>query len=219
MDQDFGLGLIDVADNFGSERQLVWRIANHDRILRIDLGQPPQIEKLAETGNNLRDLLRRNGIRQIEGLHLFVFYVPPFLGVVRRNENHAAAQRLPKRLAFERHIVEGLLERHIGQFDWYPARGEVWIENHTETSQLGNRFENHARVVRHLQIDRLVRHWLQLGRRRQKRFGLRSLGGIRGGRFWRRGGRFGSQRLHGFLDPLLGGLVGRSDARRFLEFA
>jgi len=202
----FRFGLVDVANNLSREKQLVGRIANHDRVLRVHLLEAPQIEELAQSRHDFGKVLRRESVGKVKRPHDLVFQILPFLRIIGRHENHARRNRLPEGLALERHCFERLLQRDVWQFGRYPARSEIRIEDNAEPRQLRYGFEHHARVVRHLQIDWFARYRLQRGRLGHQGFIGRGIGVYHLRRIIR---ALGPNQIQRSLDFLFSGGIGR----------
>ena len=156
----------------------------------------------------------QNRILQVDCSDDLFFIVAPLLSLIRRHENDVVRNRLPESLRFQRHNVQRLLQRYVGQLRGNSPRCIVRIEHYRESRQLGHRIEDDPRVIGHLQIDRRAGERLQL-RRTRHRFRL-FLGqrGRRGSVFRRALGRNG---IHGVLDFLLGNGTRRIDYQSLLK--
>ena len=171
MNHDFGLGLVDVVDNFSGQHYAVGGIANHNRILRVDLLQAPQVEQLANHRNDFGQLLRENGIAQIKCFYDLFFVIFALLRLIRNDENDVGSHRAPERLALQRDDIQRLLQRDVGQIHRNAPRSKVHVENHGEAGEFSDRIEDGFCVVRGLHVNRSPGQRRQL-RRPRHQFGF-----------------------------------------------
>ncbi len=144
-------------------------MVNDDRVLRVQLLQPLQVEQLAQTSHDFRQVLRLHGVRQIESSYDLLVIVAPFLRLIRQYENDVLGYRLHECLALHRHDVERLLQRHVAEVHGDTASGEVWVIHNRQPGDFPDRVKNDLRVVHHVQADRSARERFNLRRQGRQR--------------------------------------------------
>src|SRR5262249_45888982 len=164
LDQDFGFGAIQIGDEFLRDRQLGRSVANDDRVHGVDLLYFPEVEQLPEPVRYLGQVLRLDGVRQVEGLNHQIVVVLPFLLLVGKDQDDVFGERLPEGFAFQRDDIERLLEGNVIELDRYAPCRKIGIEDYGQPGLLAYGLEDDFGVVDHLQADRRARERLQLWR-------------------------------------------------------
>ncbi len=131
----------------------------------MDLGQ---IQHLPQSIGDFRQILRLNGISQVESFHQLFVVVFVLLRGILRDENNIFRHRFPECFALHAGDIQRLLQCDVVHFKGDSSGGEVRIVNDVYSRKFTDRVENNLHVIGHFQCDWSGRQRLQFRRSRRK---------------------------------------------------
>ena len=167
VDEDLGLGLIEVQNDLFSEVHLVAGAADDERVLRIDGEDQAEVAHRAHRGHDLLQLGGRGDVGQVEDARDLVLVVAAFGHGFLGDEDGIGRDGLPEGVGQQGDVIQGLLERAVLEIQGklLVVRHQLGIEQDVDGSHCTDRVvERFHRLVRDLEVERLGGGGAQLRR-------------------------------------------------------
>ena len=162
------LGPVEIADQHLDQGHLVGRAPHDHRVQRGDGRGPHGHHELPESVDDVRQILLRAGVGDIENSGDLLFVLRAFGLRVLGDEDGVGRDRFPEGPIHHGHVVQGLPERGARQFQALRLEallrgGEVRVKEHVDPGQLADGLKHDpGRLVVDLQVLRQRGERLQL---------------------------------------------------------
>ena len=117
---------------------------------------------LSKAGDDFRQILGLDGIREVKCLHHLLFVVAALLGIVLENKHDVFRDRFPNCFALQRNNLQSLFQGYVVQVYGDPPGGESRVKDDRQTGQFPDRFKGDLCVDGCPIVDRCIGQRFQL---------------------------------------------------------